>query len=138
MLDATDATQPAAGLIPYDVNSPLWSDGAGKERFFAIPNGKTITVNAEGDFVLPTGSVTVKTFSLGGSRVETRLFVRHDDGGWAGYTYEWNDAQTDATLLPASKTKLVGSQTWYFPTGRSACSVTRPPPGARSASRRRS
>jgi mono/diheme cytochrome c family protein len=52
--------------------------------------------------------------------VETRLLMRHPDGTWAGYTYEWDDAQTDATLLPASKTKLVNGQTWYFP-GRTEC-----------------
>src|SRR5262249_841276 len=28
---------PAAGLIPYSVNAPLWSDHAHKERFLAVP-----------------------------------------------------------------------------------------------------
>ena len=46
--------------------------------------------------------------------------MRHDDGGWAGYTYEWNDEQTDAVLLRGSKSKTVGAQTWYFPS-RSEC-----------------
>lgn len=118
--DATDAKIPAPGLIPYKVRSPLWSDGAVKERYLAIPNGTTITVDSAGDFDLPIGSVTVKTFYLGNTRVETRLFVRHADGGWAGYSYEWNAAQTDATLLPSSKTKTIGGQTWYFPS-RSEC-----------------
>jgi uncharacterized repeat protein (TIGR03806 family) len=43
--------------------------------------------------------VLVQEFTLGGQRIETRLLMRHPDGVWAGYTYEWNDAQTDATLL---------------------------------------
>jgi uncharacterized repeat protein (TIGR03806 family) len=114
-VDATDAKKPAAGLIPYDVNSPFWSDGADKERFMALPDGKTVTVNADGDFDFPIGSVLVKNFTIGGKRIETRLFVRHDDGGWAGYTYEWNDAQTDAVLLPSSKSKQIGTQTWRYP-----------------------
>jgi hypothetical protein len=59
--------------------------------------------------------VLVKSFTIGGKRIETRLFVRHDDGGWAGYTYEWNDAQTDAVLLPSSKSKQIGTQTWRYP-----------------------
>jgi uncharacterized repeat protein (TIGR03806 family) len=112
--------RPTGGLIPYDLISPLWSDGAKKERWMALPDGKTITVNADGDWDFPNGTVLVKTFSVAGKRVETRLFMRHDDGLWAGYTYEWNDAQTDATLLPAAKTKPVGNQTWTYPS-RSQC-----------------
>ena len=107
-VDPKDPTKPAAGLIPYDVNSPLWSDGAEKQRYFAIPDGKTITITADQDWDLPIGSVAMKTFSVGGKRIETRLFMRHDDGGWAGYTYEWNDDGKDATLLPAGKVKALG------------------------------
>ena len=33
---------PAKGLIPYSVNSQLWSDGAEKERFLALPGGSQI------------------------------------------------------------------------------------------------
>ncbi len=125
-VDPNDARKPAAGLIPYGVNSPLWSDGATKERWLAVPDGKTVTVGADGHFDLPIGSVLVKTFAVAGKRTETRLLVRHADGGWAGYTYEWNDAGTDATLLPSSKSKAVpaavggGTQTWYYP-ARSDC-----------------
>jgi len=119
-VDPNDATQPAPGLIPYDVAAPLWADGAQKRRWVAIPDGKTITVGADGDFDLPVGSVAVKEFSLGGRRVETRLFMRHQDGEWAGYSYEWNDDGRDATLLPAGKQKAIGDQLWTFPS-RSDC-----------------
>jgi len=119
-VDPADPTKPAPGLIPYSVNSPLWSDGAEKQRWFAIPDGKTITINENNDWDLPIGSVAVKTFSVAGQRIETRLFMRHDDGEWAGYTYEWNDAGTDATLLPAGKTKPVGNVTWAYPS-RNQC-----------------
>ena len=34
--------------------------------------------------------------------METRLFMRHPDGDLGGYTYEWNDAQTDATLVQSA------------------------------------
>lgn len=118
--DPTDAKKYVPAMILYDLNSPLWSDGAAKERAFAIPDSTTITVNADGDFDLPKGSVVAKTFSLNGKRVETRLLMRHSDGDWAGYTYEWNDAQTDATLLPAGQTKTVGTQQWTWPT-RAQC-----------------
>ena len=121
-VDGNDPTRPAAGMIPYDINSPLWSDGAKKDRFFAIPDGTTITVGADHDWELPIGSVAMKTFSVGGKRIETRLFMRHSDGGWAGYTYEWNDQESDAALLPAGKVKAVGTggQLWSYPS-RTQC-----------------
>jgi uncharacterized repeat protein (TIGR03806 family) len=119
-VDPNDATKPAPGLVPYDLVSPLWSDGADKQRFIAIPDGTTITIKPDGDWDFPNRTVLVKNFSVAGKRVETRLFMRHDDGGWAGYSYEWNDAQTDATLLPGASTKVVGSQTWTYPS-RSQC-----------------
>src|SRR5205823_6444908 len=83
-------------------------------------DGKYIHVNADGDFNLPIGSVLMKEFRLGDRRVETRLLMRHSDGEWAGYSYEWNDAQTDATLLPAGKSRSLSGQTWTFPS-RSQC-----------------
>jgi uncharacterized repeat protein (TIGR03806 family) len=120
-VDAADATKPAAGLIPYEVNSPLWSDGAEKQRYLGLPDGKTIAINADGDWDLPIGSVAMKTFSVGGKLLETRLFMRHDDGTWAGYTYEWNDDGKDATLLSGSKLKALGdTAAWAYPS-RSQC-----------------
>ncbi|WP_239989545.1 PQQ-dependent sugar dehydrogenase [Corallococcus macrosporus] len=113
--DPTNPNLPSAGLIPYDVNAPLWSDGAQKERFIGVPDGASMKVGPEGVLEAPPGTVAVKTFLLGGRRVETRLFMRHPDGVWAGYTYEWNDAGTDAVLLETGKVKPVGAQTWTFP-----------------------
>lgn len=119
--DATDATKPLAALIPYDINAPFWSDGATKRRWMALPDGKTATVDpASGHLDLPIGSVLAKEFRIGQTRIETRLFVRHDDGGWAGYSYAWNAGGTDATLLPAAATKQVGTDVWSFP-GRGQC-----------------
>jgi uncharacterized repeat protein (TIGR03806 family) len=120
-VDPADAKKPASGLIAYGVQAALWSDSALKDRWLAIPDGKTITVKeADGDFDFPNGSVLLKTFTVGGKRIETRLFTRHEDGGWAGYTFEWLDDQSDAVFLKASKTKTVGAQTWSFPS-RSDC-----------------
>ncbi|MBS2028249.1 MAG: PQQ-dependent sugar dehydrogenase [Deltaproteobacteria bacterium] len=119
-VNPNDATQPAAGMIPYDVNAKLWSDGAQKDRYFAIPDGTTIHVNSDGDWDLPIGSVVMKTFYVNGIRTETRLMVHHQDGDWAGYTYRWNSAGTDADLETGADTEDVGGQTWYFPS-RSQC-----------------
>lgn len=119
-VDPTSPSKVAAGLIPYGVNSPLWSDGATKERFMALPDDQRITIAEDGDFDFPNGTVLMKVFTIGGKKIETRLFVRHEDGAWAGYTYEWLDDQTDAIFLPSSKSKRVGAQTWAYPS-RSDC-----------------
>lgn len=117
---AADMT-PLPGLIPYGVNSPLWSDGATKDRWMALPDGQNITVDpTSGDWDFPIGTVLLKTFTVGGNRIETRLFTRHSDGDWAGYSYEWDPDGKDATWLPSSKTKMVGTQTWSYPS-RSDC-----------------
>ena len=112
---AGDATRPASGLIPYAPNAPFWSDGAAKERYLALPNGATITPTASGDFEFPNGTVLMKQFRLGARLVETRLFMRHTDGEWAGYTYEWNAQGTDATRVVGGKTTAIGSQSWVYP-----------------------
>lgn len=120
-LDPNAPSEAPTAAVAYRVNSPLWSDGAEKERWLFVPDGKRMAVGADGDFDVPPGSVAVKTFSVGGRRVETRLLVRYLDGGWAGYSYEWTDDQRDALLLPGSKTKdLPGGGSWYFPS-RSEC-----------------
>jgi uncharacterized repeat protein (TIGR03806 family) len=118
--EPSDPKKPTAGLIPYRVNAALWSDGAEKERFLALPDGKTIAVSpTDGDFDLPIGSVLTKSFSIGGKLIETRLLVRHDDGEWAGYSYEWNDDQSDAMLLQSGRTKSLSGpgsvSSWTFP-----------------------
>ena len=145
---------PARGVIPYSVNSELWSDGATKERFIAVPGeGKiefeTVTYPqpAPGSvpgWRFPDGTVLVKTFALETepgrkTRLETRLLVASRVGGteeygdqvWHGYTYIWNEAQTDAELAHikgADKQYTVktaaGAHTrsWHFPS-RAECTM---------------
>ena len=112
--------QPMPGVIPYEVNVPFWSDGADKERYLAIPDGTTMSIESNGHWQLPIGSVLVKNIRIGTQLVETRLLMRHSDGGWGGYAYEWNAAGTDATLVDGSKTVDVNGQTWVIPS-RAEC-----------------
>jgi uncharacterized repeat protein (TIGR03806 family) len=114
---AANPSAPASGLVPYDVAAAFWSDGAAKERWLGIPNGTSIAVGGDGDFTFPNGTVLMKHFRLNGTLVETRLFMRHPDGDWAGYSYEWNGQQTNATLVQGGKTVAVGGQNWIFPSG---------------------
>jgi uncharacterized repeat protein (TIGR03806 family) len=114
-VNAGNPAQPASGLVPYAPNAPFWSDGATKTRFLAVPDGQRIVVNSDGDLEFPSGSVLMKNFRLGNQLVETRLFMRHDDGTWAGYTYEWNAQGTDATRVIGGKSVQVAGQSWLFP-----------------------
>ncbi|MEZ4460905.1 MAG: PQQ-dependent sugar dehydrogenase [bacterium] len=115
-VDANDPRKVASGLIPYAPVAPFWSDGAEKLRWFALPEGGKITVKDDGDFDFPIGTVIVKSFKVDGKFVETRLLVRHDDGEWAGYSYEWRNGETDADLLPAGKVvELPNQQKWIYP-----------------------
>ncbi len=126
----TAALQPAPGLVPYDVNVELWSDGAHKRRWLVLPAGEHIEAANDGPWTFPIGTVVVKHFELELApgeprRLETRAMV-HEKGGWAGYTYRWNDAQTDAELVTTpqlatfdvtGKDGSTAKQTWYFPSG---------------------
>jgi uncharacterized repeat protein (TIGR03806 family) len=114
-VDPSDPTLPASGLIPYDINSPFWSDNAVKDRWYAIPDSATIDVGVDGDWQFPRGTVLMKNFRLSGALIETRLFMRHPDGVWGGYTYEWDDSGTDATRVIGGKTKTIGAQDWIYP-----------------------
>jgi uncharacterized repeat protein (TIGR03806 family) len=137
----TKSMTPAPGLIPYGVNVPLWSDGAEKDRYLALPRARSIKFSRTDSWQFPTGTVFVKTFSLdltrgdpaSRRRLETRLLVLGNQG-WAGYTYLWNDEQTDAQLLDAALRRTydikspqgMEKQTWYYPS-RADCMACHTP-----------
>jgi len=107
LFEDTAALHPAPGLLPYDVNVELWSDGARKRRWLVLPEGGHIGFARDGAWSFPVGTVVVKHFELETApgvftRLETRAMV-HEQDGWAGYTYRWNEAQTDAELLDGSR-----------------------------------
>jgi hypothetical protein len=128
----------ASVVVPYEVNSPLWSDGAYKTRGMRLPTAGKIhvkdcvknpmeccvldpaTLNGclppadDGKWVFPAGTVLVKNFMFpdasrpsGYRLVETRLLVHLDhieqlqgvNTEWVGYAYQWDDTQTDATII---------------------------------------
>lgn len=113
--EGADPRVMAKGVVEYEPQAGLWSDGAGKPRYFAIPDGTQIHIEADGRFTFPIGTVLFKTFMVDGRMVESRVFLRHSDGTWGGYSYEWNDEQTDATKVEDTKKKAVGALTWTFP-----------------------
>jgi uncharacterized repeat protein (TIGR03806 family) len=140
----------ADGVIPYSVNSPLWSDGAYKARWFAIPDRSTsenmvadrrIEFQNENGWTFPNDTVLIKSFALEtkvgdpASRrwIETRLMVRQQNE-WVGYSYRWNQEGTDAELVDkngfdvdyvmddASLSEGKRIQKWHYPS-RAECMV---------------
>jgi uncharacterized repeat protein (TIGR03806 family) len=98
------ARDPNDGVLPYDLNTALFSDYALKHRFVWLPPGTSATYNPRDSFTFPVGAVIIKTFaypidfrdlSLGQRLIETRLLVRRASG-WDPITYTWNGEQTVA------------------------------------------
>ncbi|QDS88600.1 hypothetical protein EC9_27910 [Rosistilla ulvae] len=98
--------EPAAGVLPYDVNTPLFSDYAAKHRVVRLPDGVTVAYQPTDVFDFPVGTVLAKTFyyphdmtqpGQGRRLIETRIML-HQPTGWIGLPYLWNDEQTDAML----------------------------------------
>jgi len=135
-MDATNPTTFAPAVIPYEVNSPLWSDSAYKTRGFVLPAGRRIHVRNcatnpddcragladTGKWVLPIGTVMVKSFMFDDRLVETRLLVHSDAYNWYGYSYQWNAAQTEATIVPDARVDVMfdtgtdaGVVDWHYP-----------------------
>jgi len=117
--DVTSKTTPV-GVIPYQVNSQLWSDGAEKSRLFAVPDGSEIEVNSQGDFIFPVGSVLIKHFITGSQYLETRFMVNLPSG-WLGYSYEWNEAQTEALLVDEGGSSIDTQSFTHTIPGRNQC-----------------
>ena len=97
---------PAENVYPYELNTPLFSDYTTKYRFFQIPEAKQIRYSKQGPIQFPIGTVISKTFAYpvdmtdptqGERLLETRIEFRQDDG-WYGFSYLWNEEQTEATL----------------------------------------
>lgn len=95
---------PVAGVIPYRLNTPLYSDGAEKLRFVYVPEGQKVGASGEGLLEFPIGSALIKTFAFeeNGKRrlIETRVLLHRADG-WLALPYLWNEEQTEATLAVA-------------------------------------
>ncbi len=131
LFDDLPTLKPSAGLVAYDVNSPLWSDRAVKQRWIGLPPGGKIEGELRGPWKFPVGTVFVKHFDLpleeqavGGKRqaangnlsgsepetlplrrLETRLVVCDDRGAVYAATYRWKEDLSDAKLVNYSETE---------------------------------
>ena len=127
---------PSPGQLPYKVNLPFWSDHAIKRRWFGIPGTAKVTPQRDANWTYPAGLVLVKHFDIdltrGDSstrrRLETRVIVK-GDAGFYGVSYRWNEAQTEAELVPDEGVEfdlqindggVLRTQRWGIPS-RSSC-----------------
>ncbi len=111
--------RPAPGVIDFSIQAPAWADYATAQRWVALPDRSTATIHAEPVEVhesmfrelvtFPADGVLAKTISLEmrqgdpatARRLETQI-LHYDGRYWRGYTYAWNDEQTEATLVEAA------------------------------------
>jgi len=115
--------KPTKGVVPYDLNTPLFSDYAQKARFIKLPIGQKAMYNAQEVLDFPVGTVLIKHFyypldarhpQKGRRLIETRLLI-HETNGWKALPYVWNLTQTEATLEVAGDTQPV---TWVDRQGK--------------------
>jgi len=121
------------------VNAPGWVDGAHVERFLALPGEARVDISSSSGSNAPNGAVLVQTLSLereagnpaSRQRIETRLLTRQQ-GQWVGYSYRWDERQSDARLVGAKgdeqefiiqdrrAPRAVRRQVWRYPS-RAEC-----------------
>ena len=93
---------PAAGIFHYQLATALFSDYAVKDRFIALPAGKSIQYKTKGPLDFPDSSIIIKNFAYTNEAhqkimIETRLLVKDPfDKKWKVMDYLWNSEQTDA------------------------------------------
>jgi hypothetical protein len=100
-----------ADVIPFEVNTPLWTDGAHKQRYIAIPAGTSVIYNDTADmYAYPDRAMVIKNFSVDtipGNPASRILFETRFSGvrlvagkeKWYLWTYRWRLDQTDADLV---------------------------------------
>lgn len=154
LLSSARDHQLAPGVIPYTVIAPQWLNGATKERFMGLPGVSQIEFEgmlypfargAPPGWKFPDNTVLAETIFLetdrGRQRIETRILHHRRLSGkeevgdqyWRGYTYLWNEDQTDAVLVedPLGVDRVFRvrddrapggfrTQTWHVP-GRAEC-----------------
>jgi len=101
----------APGVVPYDVNTPLFSNYAVKVRGVWVPPGQHAIYSDGGPMTFPPGTILTKSFGLpvaverGATVVrwiETRL-VLSTASGYTAFTYVWDPDGKDATLSYAGE-----------------------------------
>jgi len=142
LFKSTQKHSTAPGLIEYEINLPMFKDGASSRRYIGLPKNSRIRFRPThrkisllpdlrsrstlDKFELPQGSVLVKTYFLGETKVETQISL-NDKGEWRFLNYRWHEDQKDAQLVKEegenTLLKLKGRKEiqWRF-MGKNECS----------------
>ncbi len=109
------------GVYAFSIQAPMWQDGYKSRYWIGIPGKSRFESQWIQNRGIPLirwetspGTVVVKTIHSGHTRIETQIL--HFDGSWNGYTYRWNDDQTDATLVPKEGLDtIIADKPYRFP-----------------------
>lgn len=88
-----------AGVRPFEPRFALWSDGASKQRWIALPAGASVDVRQPDAWRFPAGTRLWKTFRIDGRPVETRHMRLDAAGRWHFASYVWHG--DDAVKAPS-------------------------------------
>jgi hypothetical protein len=99
----------APGVREYTPQFELWSDGAEKRRFVALPEGASINSSNMDFWKYPVGTKLWKEFTRDGVRVETRL-LQKTKNQWFMVAFQWNAEGTDATAVPLGVANASGTE----------------------------
>jgi hypothetical protein len=106
----------AKGVEAYAPSTPLWSDGAEKERWILLPEGEKIDATDPNEWKFPVGTKLWKQFSWKGKRVETRLWQKVRPTFWVKATYAWGDDDTTALQSKGGDIFLASGDSYHIPT----------------------
>ena len=101
----------SSDVVAYQVQWPLWADGATKLRWIYIPPGAQIDTSDMDYWRYPTGTKVWKEFDVGGVRLETRYLekIGAADSAWNMVSYAWRADQSEADLATAGVMNAQGT-----------------------------
>lgn len=103
------------GLRSFEPRFALWSDGAAKQRWIALPPGTAVDASQPDAWRFPAGTRLWKTFSVDGRPVETRHLVVQADGRVEAATYVWHDGQARRAPDRGAVRTLPGGRRYELP-----------------------
>lgn len=121
VFDEIASEKPAQGVYEFSILAPMWQDGATARYWLGLPGDQPIRTEhhkRRGSLLLrhkkPKDTALAKTLYRDGRRIETQLL--HFDGYWRGYSYRWNEDETDATIVPREGLDvIIAGKPWRFP-----------------------
>lgn len=101
----------AEGVVPFRPEFELWSDGATKRRWIALPAGQQIDATDMNAWQFPTGTKLWKEFTRDGVRVETRLLEKVGPApeDWLPLTFVWASDGSDAHAISKGQADANGT-----------------------------